>query len=855
VNSRGISRREFLRRTGLGTAALALPKFLNPRQLLPFSSASPFGLTGNKVFLIENHNEALLFWLKEGIKDKVLVHLDAHGDIRHIPPWQMEVVLEAKGAEEIGAHLKMPNEPYHPQRFISFANFLYAAVGLGVVKEIVWVVPEAELEVKDFDAARNRLGRALFTSAGSFDYKEGRWQGYAYETKFTITPLDNLPTLNGSLLLDMDVDFFTFRSFVNLRHRSVPRIWPPAVLDILLKKAPRPSVVTICYSVQNGFTPLRFRYLGHWFEGLVKGEGGSKLEAWQWLKEGDLAFATGDTKRALDFYQKGLSEISDYAPLHFSSAVMFESLNNEKKAEEGFRKSSRLDPIYERQLFYRAQAEVTGGGDFNKSANLYRRFLEKNPQDIPALFEFGIVSFWLGKYGQAEEAWKKILAKSPQEPEALGFLGAVELERGEPEATLKNLEASLAGGPDALPPFFGALIFAYKWKEEKADSLRLFSDQLQVVWDKFVYEEEARFENLVALLRQELPQEGKWQEAMETGLRKMLRSLHPEAAILTQAEYDSYLKLRQGNLPGIGASISYTPSSGVIFSAVLPESPAEKGGISPGDKFLEIDGRKTNEFSLVHLRLALSGEERIQTLRPLGDQVELLVSSADGKSREVMLQPRILAGQAISYSREGQVSYMRTTQISSSRRNELTEAMSDLSAAGPDELILDLRSGEGDMETTALLAGLFLGEGRFLGFARGRGVEHTNFYSAGGHFRFTGRLAVLIDENTEGPIELLSAALKIYRPCQARLFGRATAGKNLVTKDFCISDSGKTNYLVLPAAELYSPDGTRLGKVGPDVRIEGPWPKTAPSPLPKLSDLQKEDKAVKAALSWLRLSP
>ncbi len=862
TNSGGISRREFLKRTGLGAAGLALPALLGQRRLFASSSVSPFGLAGEKVYLMENHNEALLAWFKEGVKDKVLIHLDTHGDIRYIRPREMKFVAEAKEAEDVLAHTLMPNEPYHPERFITIANFLYAAVGLGVVKEIIWVVPDAELVVRNIDAARSRLEGSLFTSARSFEYKEGRWQGYAYGSKITITPLDNLPSVSGPVLLDMDVDLFTFDSFVDPHHISVPRIWPPEVFDILLKKVPRPSVITICHSIQNGFTPLRFRYLGHWFEGLVRGEDGSKLEAWQWLKKGDLAFASGDAKRALETYEKGLSKVSDYAPLHFSKALALESLNNEKKAQEGFHEGSRLDPIYERHLFYRAQAQRVGGGSLKEAVALCRRFLEKNPQDIPALFELGIALFWLGKYGEAEREWKKVLAISPKGVDALGFLGAVSLERGEPDEALKYLETSLARAPGSLLSFFGRLQSAYKWRGEERTFLRLFSSQLVLVSGQYIYEEEARVDNLVSLMRRKVARGVNWQEAIETGLKKTLQALHPEATTLTQAEFDRYLRLCKGKLPGIGARLSYVPSSGVVFTTILPEGPADKAGISPGDRLLEINGRKTEDFSLVHLRLALSGEAERQARGAFGGQVKLLISKPDGKSRDVILEPRVLPGEGISYSREGQVGYMRVIELSPERRKDLIKTMNNLMAGKPDKLILDLRSGFGDMETAGLLGGLFLGQGRLMGFARDRPAAEDkvfhlekDFYSSATSVRFKGRLAVLIDEKTEGPIELLAAALKIHGPGKVKLFGRETAGKNSITKEFRLFVFGKRSCLVFPAARLHSPDGTCLERVKPDVRIEGPWPRMPASPLPKPEDLQKEDEAIKAALSWLRVSP
>ena len=74
-------------------------------------------LTPSSVHLMENHDGAYYIWRDLGVKDRILVHIDAHHDM-----WW---------AEDTKASL------------VTIANFICPALKEGIVREVFWVVPDA----------------------------------------------------------------------------------------------------------------------------------------------------------------------------------------------------------------------------------------------------------------------------------------------------------------------------------------------------------------------------------------------------------------------------------------------------------------------------------------------------------------------------------------------------------------------------------------------------------------------------------------------------------------------------------------------------------------------------------------
>src|SRR5690348_10725510 len=71
----------------------------------------------SNVHLIENHDEAYAIWRNAGVKDRILIHVDAHHDM-----WWCE----------------SPD-------LLSIANFVSQALRDNMVRAVCWVVPDQSL--------------------------------------------------------------------------------------------------------------------------------------------------------------------------------------------------------------------------------------------------------------------------------------------------------------------------------------------------------------------------------------------------------------------------------------------------------------------------------------------------------------------------------------------------------------------------------------------------------------------------------------------------------------------------------------------------------------------------------------
>jgi tetratricopeptide (TPR) repeat protein len=189
--------------------------------------------------LVENHDAALLAWRRLGITDATVVHVDAHHDMSWLDP--------AKEGLAIG-------------------NYLCQAAREGVVRDVIWVVPDATWAT---GAARRALRRTLRALAAEhktslrLDEAPRRWSTSIGATPLTICALETMPRGAAPVLLDVDTDFMILPR-VEYQRVDTPGAAPwvaPAAVARLFREWPA-RAITIAYSVEGGYTPLEWKYLG-----------------------------------------------------------------------------------------------------------------------------------------------------------------------------------------------------------------------------------------------------------------------------------------------------------------------------------------------------------------------------------------------------------------------------------------------------------------------------------------------------------------------------------------------------------------------------------------------------------------
>ena len=199
------------------------------------------------VKIIENHDQALGVWEDYKIKNFTVVHVDAHLDC----------------------------EPINRYGNINIGNFLRHAIKRGIVKRIIWVIPDLFYENKCCNrfimSELNDLGTRVTDRIWSITY-------IVDGIKVSVCSVDKLiknkDEVGIDYVFDLDIDFFFQKhlcvdytsAFVETDLNCVRRFYL-ATSDIVNSA----KVVTLCKSVYGGHTPLKFDCVASFFECLIQG--------------------------------------------------------------------------------------------------------------------------------------------------------------------------------------------------------------------------------------------------------------------------------------------------------------------------------------------------------------------------------------------------------------------------------------------------------------------------------------------------------------------------------------------------------------------------------------------------------
>ena len=255
---------------------------------------------------------------------------------------------------------------------------------------------------------------------------------------------------------------------------------------------------------------------------------------------------------------------------------------------------------------------------------------------------------------------------------------------------------------------------------------------------------------------------------------------------------------------------------GLLMVNVLPESPAETGGIHRGDHIIAIDGSGVRDESIDEAASMLRG--------PIGSRVRLRILSPRADSEwEVVLVRRAVQIKSIPRAemidRKLGIGYIHLAGFQKSTATELDAALVKLEQQEAKALILDVRGNPGGLLTAAVeVLDRFISDGVLVS-TKGRTGNQNWTYRAHRDETLDIPLVLLTDGDSASASEIVAGAIRDHR--RGTIVGRTTFGKWSVQSIFNV---GQENGLRLTTARFYSPDGHTHGKVGvqPDVPVEIP---------------------------------
>ncbi|MFQ5860805.1 MAG: S41 family peptidase [Dehalococcoidia bacterium] len=317
------------------------------------------------------------------------------------------------------------------------------------------------------------------------------------------------------------------------------------------------------------------------------------------------------------------------------------------------------------------------------------------------------------------------------------------------------------------------------------------------------------------LLAQASPQQATQDaEELEAGaIRGMLEALgDPYASYLTRQQY----MLEQGDLAGsfhgIGAEVTIRDGRLTIV-APLPDTPAERAGILPGDVILEVDGEDAEGLSLLDSVLKIRGAE--------GTPVTLLVQRQGQPEpfRVAIVRELIQITTVFWEMLPDQMAHLKLRSFARTTDEELAQALREIDQQGGKAIVLDLRNNPGGLlDATVRATSQFLEDGLVVYEIDGRGERRDWVVQRRGLARDI-PLVVLVNQFSASGSEVLAGALQDHH--RAVLVGTQTFGKGSVNTFRELQDGSAVYFTI---ARWYTPNGTLIEGEGilPDILVEMP---------------------------------
>jgi len=314
-----------------------------------------------------------------------------------------------------------------------------------------------------------------------------------------------------------------------------------------------------------------------------------------------------------------------------------------------------------------------------------------------------------------------------------------------------------------------------------------------------------------------------------SAIKAMLESIHdPYAAYFDAAEYKMIEEMNlRGTYGGIGAMVTIKDSQLTVI-APIAGTPAERAGIKPQDKILEINGNSTQGMSLEEAVLKIQGDPGTQvTIQVLhqGEEAPITLVITREEINLPSVYPEIIQGNATTPTTPAPtvaplsngIAVIAITYFSERTGDEIVSALKDMLAGGAKGIVLDLRDNPGGvLDSAVTVASQFLKDGIVLYALDSNDRKETWDVKPGG-LATDLPLAVLVNSNSASASEVVAGALQDRE--RAPLIGNQTFGKGSINHFRQLSD-GSAIYISI--GRWYTPNGREIEGNGltPDMVVE-----------------------------------
>ncbi|MBP2241217.1 carboxyl-terminal processing protease [Cytobacillus eiseniae] len=323
----------------------------------------------------------------------------------------------------------------------------------------------------------------------------------------------------------------------------------------------------------------------------------------------------------------------------------------------------------------------------------------------------------------------------------------------------------------------------------------------------------------------------------------------PYSDYMTVDEASNFHQSISSSFEGIGAEIQEKDGFIMIVSP-LKGSPAEKAGLRPNDKVLEVDGESIQGMSSTEAVLLIRGEK--------GTEVKLTIErhGMDETMVVPIIRDTIPIETVYGELLEDGIAKVQITSFSDNTTNELVAVLNELQGQGMKGLILDLRQNPGGLlERAVEISSMFVPEGEIIFQIEDRNGNRVEKKAIGSKNPEV-PLVVVIDKGSASASEILAGA--VSESADIPLIGEKSFGKGTVQRAQDFSDGSNIKFTT---EKWLTPKGNWIHQKGivPDYEVSLPEYATLPFINPdleiKLSSSSNQVKAVQQMLVALGYDP
>ena len=314
----------------------------------------------------------------------------------------------------------------------------------------------------------------------------------------------------------------------------------------------------------------------------------------------------------------------------------------------------------------------------------------------------------------------------------------------------------------------------------------------------------AKLNQLIDFINNEYVDELNTDSIVNKTVDNILAQLDPHSVYIPASEQAEVAENMKGDFVGIGVRF-YVYKDTVAVVEPMENGPSANAGIKSGDRILYADGAKLfgRKLPADSLFAKFKGEE--------GSRVVLTVyRKSEKKKINFTIRRGVIPLKSVDIGLmlNPATAYIKINRFAETTYKEFKANLTRLKKQGAKSLIIDLRdNGGGYMEEAIAIADELLSDKKLIVFTKNKkGKIDKTYATEKGDFE-TGKITVLINENTASASEILAGAIQDND--RGTIVGRRSFGKGLVQREMDFEDGSAVR---LTVARYYTPTGRSIQK-------------------------------------------